>query len=366
VTEFTLADNDNWLLWLEDGGRCAWSLAESAALTLAGQALAHAARAETAEPLWVRQIWPARRGQRLEQTVAVVQRLAHDFGNFLTSIQGFTQLAQGQLPPASPAHCHLTEVLRAAEGAARVTERLRLFSRRGAARARPTPLGPLLAEEIGRLRESWGSAVRLQAEVSDDLPPLRIDRDLLREVLAAVLENGREAIAGPGTVNIAARPAELSQADCLGLFGNPAAGPCVEVAVRDTGCGIAPEVRRRLMAEPFFSNKPRHRGLGLAVVYGVLYQHKGGFRLDPGPEGGTVVRLFLPAASDAESRPGTQGPGDGERCAEQIRTWDFVLGTAPSPTAEPGPSTMANDPARRTCQSPRIDPVPQTSATYRL
>src|SRR4051795_5086144 len=72
------------------------------------------------------------RQERLEQSVEVVQKLAHDFGNILTSILGFTELALDQLHPDDLVHAHLQEVQRAAEQGARLTNQLRLFSRRGA------------------------------------------------------------------------------------------------------------------------------------------------------------------------------------------------------------------------------------------
>jgi K+-sensing histidine kinase KdpD len=144
-----------------------------------------------------------------------------------------------------------------------------------------------------------------KASASSSASPIRGDSELLREALGAVLENACECIAGAGTVTLVARSATLTEADCLGLFGNPGPGPCVEVAVSDTGCGLSLEVQRHLLAEPFFSSKPGHRGLGLAIVHGILHVHRGGFRLDPGPERGAVVRLFLPLAGGQKERPPT-------------------------------------------------------------
>jgi CheY-like chemotaxis protein len=72
---------------------------------------------------------------------------------------------------------------------------------------------------------------------------------------------------------------------------------CVEVAVSDDGCGLSPEARQRLFAELFFTDKPRHRGLGLAVAYGILQAHKGALTVEPRAERGTLARLFLPVAA---------------------------------------------------------------------
>ena len=62
---------------------------------------------------------------------------------------------------------------------------------------------------------------------------------------------------------------------------------------------MKPEVRRRLLVEPFFTTKVRHRGLGLAIAYRVLCAHRGGLQIDtvPAPGTGTQVRVVLPLAA---------------------------------------------------------------------
>jgi CheY-like chemotaxis protein len=103
----------------------------------------------------------------------------------------------------------------------------------------------------------------------------------------------------------------LSPADCLGLWGNVAPGPHVCVEITDTGRGLGPDAQARLFRELFFTNKPRHRGLGLATVYGVLRCHRGGFCLAARPGGGVTARVYLPLAPGLVSG----GVASGERSA---------------------------------------------------
>jgi signal transduction histidine kinase len=62
---------------------------------------------------------------------------------------------------------------------------------------------------------------------------------------------------------------------------------------------MKPEVRKRLLVEPFFTTKVRHRGLGLAIAYRILCAHRGGLQIDgvPAPGTGTQVRVVLPLAA---------------------------------------------------------------------
>jgi signal transduction histidine kinase len=141
-----------------------------------------------------------------------------------------------------------------------------------------------------------------------------LDPAPLQVVLGHLMENAAEACPQGGVVRVTARPAELSEAEARGYLGKAAAGPHLLIAVTDTGVGIKPEVRRRLFAEPFFTTKVRHRGLGLAIAYRVVCAHRGGIQIDPVPPPGTGtnVRVVLPLAA---TRPPAAAGGPAGRPA---------------------------------------------------
>ncbi len=101
---------------------------------------------------------------------------------------------------------------------------------------------------------------------------------------------------GHGQITITVRaPRQLSGqcASCRESF----AERYVEIAVSDTGAGIAPEHLPRLF-EPFFSTKEvgKGTGMGLAVTHGVVHRVGGHILIDTAPGSGTTVRLLLRAA----------------------------------------------------------------------
>lgn len=289
------AERGGWLLWLEDAGRTHWSAAEASALQLAGQTLVNRLTDEKSRPRWAAQLERDVRQQRLEAAAQLVRRLAHDFGNILTGILGFSELAlTQQLSPNSPLHAYLTEVYRAAQNGAQYTNQLRLFARRQATNNRSCSLAAALAEEEKRLRPTLGAEVRLHVDLPPNLPAVALDTEPLRQLLGIVLDNAREAIGGPGLIHVSARAIEVSAAEGRELFGDVRPGPHLEIRIADTGSGLTPEARRQLFVEPFFTTRPRKKGFGLAIAYGIVSANRGGLDLLPRPEGGTLVRILLP------------------------------------------------------------------------
>jgi signal transduction histidine kinase len=106
------------------------------------------------------------------------------------------------------------------------------------------------------------------------------DGPRLRQVIFNLVRNALEAARPAGEVKVLARTS----------------GDSVEVAVSDSGPGIAAEARERLF-EPFFTTKPTGTGLGLAVSRAIALAHGGDIDVRDGDSGGAVFTLRLPRAS---------------------------------------------------------------------
>jgi signal transduction histidine kinase/CheY-like chemotaxis protein len=291
-------DGLGWLLWLEHPTRLAWDDDAAVGLALAAQALVRRHPVERS-PRWAQQLDRAERQLRLETAAQTAGRLAHDFGNVLTGILGFSELSLAQRPGAdAPLFRYLREIHQAAQTGAHLTQQLRQFSRRAAAAVRPCDLKAVVEGELTRL-DAAGDRPSVLATLPDDLPRIALDTDHVRVVLAALLDNAREAHSAAGRATVSAQVVDLSPDDCLDAYGDLRPGRHVAITVADAGPGIGAEARRRLFAEPFYSTKPRRGGLGLMVAYGVLHAHHGGLRLRPGTPGGTVAEIFVPVAVPA-------------------------------------------------------------------
>jgi CheY-like chemotaxis protein/nitrogen-specific signal transduction histidine kinase len=317
------ADGPDWLLWVEDEHRTAWTPGETAALVLFAGACSLPVD-PAAAPRWAEFHERRVRQQRLDDAGRVVRRLAHDFGNVLTSILGFTELSLAQrIAPGSPLHEYLAEVHRGAQGAADWTALLRLFGLRDPITARPGSLAGVIRAEEQALRAIWNPAAELVLDLAPGLPAAAADEHHLRLVVHNLLENAYDALPGSkGVVTLTARPLDLTAVDCLDYYGRLQPGPHVGLRVSDTGVGLTADVRRRLFAEPFFTTKTRRRGLGLAVAYGITAANRGGIRLENGPASGAIAEVVFPAVkvepvpappAKAQAAPSTKVAPDGAK-----------------------------------------------------
>jgi signal transduction histidine kinase len=236
---------------------------------------------------------PVRLQQRLQDAGTISGRIAHAFDNVLTGIMGFAELTLSQTDARSPNRPFLEEVVKAAQQGVQLTQQLHFFGRCAVPTRGPAILSYVLGEEEARLRSSLAPGVSLQIDVPADLPAVAIDAELFRQVIAHLLDNAHEAVGSKGNMTLTARRTEADRSLAADTLGSLSPGPCVEVTVANNGPEISPDIRRRILQEPFFSTKPRHRGLGLAIVYRILHAHHGGFRMSSTPAQ-TAVHLYLP------------------------------------------------------------------------
>jgi PAS domain S-box-containing protein len=232
--------------------------------------------------------------QKMELVGRFAGGVAHDYNNMLSVILANAELALCQLPPDHSERRHLEEILRAARHSADLTRQILAF-------ARQQPIHPCLVdlnEAMAALEGVLGRLVGPEIELArcPGLEPwkVRVDPTQLDQVLTNLVVNARDAIHGPGRIELATANRVLSASDCATL-PDLVPGDHVCLSVTDSGCGMPPDLVARIF-EPFFTTKAEGRGtgLGLAMVHGVVQQNQGAIQVESTPEHGTCFRIYFP------------------------------------------------------------------------
>jgi signal transduction histidine kinase/PAS domain-containing protein len=248
--------------------------------------------------------------QKLDCALQLARSVALDFNNALTSILGHTSLLLSKAEMDHPWRNSLGEIEKSAAKAAEIANDLAAFSRQEKDTHAHTAgnLNTLLERTVEAFQKSQPKQIQITCQLERKLFTASFDEAKMQQALVKVLENAVESFHGEGKINVQTRNLELSEPtqDRTAKL-TPGSYVCVEIS--DTGAGIAPDVMPRIF-EPFFTTKgSRHRGLGLAWLYGIITNHGGAVAVSSQPGAGAAVRMYLPATRKIV-RPAPSEPGD--------------------------------------------------------
>jgi signal transduction histidine kinase len=234
--------------------------------------------------------------QKLDCALQLARSVALDFNNALTSILGHASLLLSKAEAAHPWRASLHEIEKSAAKAAEIANDLAAFSRQEKdVRVQAAGnMNTLLERTVEAFQNSLQKPIKITCQLERKLFTASFDEAKMQQALVKILENAVESIQGEGKISVQTRNYEFAEAKKDGT-AKLASGNYVCVEIADTGLGITPEVMPRIF-EPFFTTKgARHRGLGLAWVYGIVTNHGGAVAVSSEPGKGASVRVYLPA-----------------------------------------------------------------------
>ena len=234
-----------------------------------------------------------RKAQKLESLGLMAGGIAHDFNNLLVGILGNADLARIDLEPGHPASSPVKLVIEAAEQAAQLTQQLQAYAGASPHELRRVDLSAEIQAQSDLVRTAVGDRARLELALGKGLPAVEADPGLLFQVVLNLAVNGADACGeSGGTVRVATGRVRIESADLVPACGSLSTGDYVYVEVEDDGQGIEESTRERIF-DPFFTTNTTGRGLGLAVVHGIVRTLGGAMLVESSPGKGSRFRLLL-------------------------------------------------------------------------
>ena len=233
--------------------------------------------------------------EKLESLGALAAGIAHDFNNVLGAIFGESDVALLETTSDSPGRENIERIKAIAVRASEIVKLLMAYAGDADVAKESVDLTHIVEGIIDRLRGSISERILLHVNLAKDLL-VRANPPQIQKVVLNLIKNAEEALGGRnGLISVTTERVHIGAPVTTENSSDLSEGEYARLVVSDTGCGMSPEVRARAL-DPFYTTKFLGRGLGLAVVQGILRSHCGRIDIRSKPGEGSTFEILLPCA----------------------------------------------------------------------
>lgn len=239
-----------------------------------------------------------KQAHKMEAIGILAGGIAHDFNNILQVILSRIEMLKASGEAGERALRSLEIIDTSARKASDLIRRLLVFSRNIESELRPLNLNKVLKEMARILERTIPKMITLEFDLANDLWSVRGDPVQLEQVVMNLAVNAKDAMPEGGHLTFVTTNTTLTERFCGNNPGSKP-GPHVLLKVTDTGSGMDQATLARIF-EPFFTTKGEGKGtgLGLAMVYGIVKNHRGYVRCESSPHKGASFTLYFPALQE--------------------------------------------------------------------
>ena len=242
--------------------------------------------------------------QKMEAVGTLAGGIAHDFNNILSSILGYTELAQfGEHDSEKPRH-YFDEVLKAINRAKDLVSQILTFSRKQDQELKPLKAGVVVKEALKLLRSSIPVTIEIKSYIDPNCGLILADATRFHQIIMNLCTNAYQAMKqSGGLIKVNLRPFSCEYEIILSGGVLLEQGSYLKLEVADTGHGIPSEYVDRVF-EPYFTTKEKGEGtgLGLAIVHGIVEDFNGKLDVISKVGQGTTFLIYLPVIGDINNK----------------------------------------------------------------
>ncbi len=242
--------------------------------------------------------------QKMEAIGTLAGGIAHDFNNILSGIFGHARLVELNLDSPIKAKGHISQIVKGAQRAAGLTQQILTFSHKTEYEKQPLNLYFVVKEALNLLRSSIPSTIEIRENIISNATILA-DSTQIHQVIMNLCTNAYHAMRNTGGVlNVKLNKIEVSDQNSVPDL-NILPGKYFNLEVSDTGKGMDEETLRKIF-DPYFTTKGvgEGTGLGLALVYGIIEDHRGYIKVYSNPGKGSIFSVFFPITDKKELAEG--------------------------------------------------------------
>ncbi|UCH07493.1 MAG: PAS domain S-box protein [Deltaproteobacteria bacterium] len=238
------------------------------------------------------------RAQKMEAIGTLAGGVAHDLNNILSGLVSYPELLLFDLPKDSPLRQPILTIQNSGQKATAIVQDLLTLARRGVPTTEVVNLNGIISKhlispEFGKLKD-FHPNVKLETDLETDLLPILGSPVHLSKTVMNLISNAAEAMPHGGKIYISTENRYIDHP--MRGYDPVKEGDYATLIVSDTGVGI-PEKDIEKIFEPFYTKKVMGRsgtGLGMAVVWGTVKDHKGYIDVKSTEGKGTTCTLYFP------------------------------------------------------------------------
>ena len=244
-----------------------------------------------------------RQVQKMEAIGRLASGVAHDMNNIMTAILSHASLLKSRSEPYDGAWAVGSVIEKAVRRGRELTSQLLGFARQGKHHHVPVDLHEVVREVVHLLERTMGKTITFQMACGAEQSWIVGDPSQIFQVFMNLAVNACDAMGTRGELRFTSLNETVSPSQASHVPGlNP--GDYVVIRVTDSGEGIPVEVQGKIF-EPFFSTKESGKGsgMGLAMVYGIVKNHRGYIGVTSTLGVGTTMKVYLPVSSSPSPKP---------------------------------------------------------------
>ncbi len=245
--------------------------------------------------------------QKTESLGRMAGAIAHNFNNILGAVIGNLDLAVMEISEGKNPEPNIAEAMKASRRAAEMSGLMLTYLGQTFEKDEPMDFSGACSQALPMLQEILPEKVTLETDLSVPGPVIMANTNQIFEVLTNLTANAGESIGGrEGIISLNVKTVSAGDIPTEHRFPSdwhPQDNAYACLKVTDTGCGIDDSDMEKLF-DPFFSSKFTGRGMGLAVVLGIVRARGGVITVESEPGRGSTFRVLLPVPGNPVKKGG--------------------------------------------------------------
>jgi two-component system cell cycle sensor histidine kinase/response regulator CckA len=232
--------------------------------------------------------------EKMEAIGTLAGGIAHDFNNILSGILGYAQLGKTNIDNPGKLSRHLEQIIKGSQRAAELVRQILTVSRQYEYEKKPLQICVVVKEVLKLIRATIPAFVEIREDINCESIILA-DPSQIHQIIMNLCTNAYQSMPDTkGTLSVVLKNIKITEKDSFSGF-DIKPGDFLKLEISDTGKGMDKHTLEKVF-DPYFTTKEigKGTGLGLALVHGIVQEHKGFIQVDSEPGKGSCFRIFFP------------------------------------------------------------------------